>query len=110
MDTTNVGTLPDVVAGTAGPIVLTPEGVTALNGHRGERAEQVQAEHDGALRLERTPEQVTGNHDPDHQGVHGKACGAGHQRRAHHGGDPILGRRQGPGGHDPRDRAGHREM
>ena len=33
--TYNVGTLLDVVAGTAGPIVLTPEGVTALNGEDG---------------------------------------------------------------------------
>ena len=33
--TYNVGTLLDVVAGTAGPIVLTPEGVTALNDEDG---------------------------------------------------------------------------
>ena len=33
--TYNIGTLLDVVAGTAGPIVLTPEGVTALNGEDG---------------------------------------------------------------------------
>ena len=33
--TYNVGTLLDVAAGTAGPIVLTPEGVTALNGEDG---------------------------------------------------------------------------
>ena len=33
--TYNVGTFLDVVAGTAGPIILTPEGVTALNGEDG---------------------------------------------------------------------------
>ena len=33
--TYNVGPLLDVVAGTAGPIILTPEGVTALNGEDG---------------------------------------------------------------------------
>ena len=33
--TYNVGTFLDAVAGTAGPIILTPEGVTALNGEDG---------------------------------------------------------------------------
>ena len=33
--TYNVGTFLDVAAGTAGPIILTPEGVTALNGEDG---------------------------------------------------------------------------
>lgn len=33
--TYNVGTFLDVVAGTAGPIILTPDGVTALNGEDG---------------------------------------------------------------------------
>ena len=33
--TYNVGTFLDVAAGTAGPIILTPEGITALNGEDG---------------------------------------------------------------------------
>ena len=47
-----------------------------------------------------------GHEEADQQHVHRQPRGAGHQRRAHHRGDPVAGRGQRPRGHDARDGAG----
>ena len=77
---------------------------------RGQPAAQVQQEHRDALRAEPPPAGLWRHQQADQQRVDRQPCRAGHQRRGDDGGDPVARRRQRPGRHDARDRAGERRQ